>query len=104
MFNYDQLNNEGMSQQQTHDSADQQYDQYIDDTYNTDYVINGYEGGYIEGSFGSDPLIHSKSYQCPKFVNVHYVDSYIRQDGTVVNGHWRSNPDSVTWNNLNANK
>ncbi|MEH6949150.1 hypothetical protein V7068_19185 [Bacillus sp. JJ634] len=104
MFIYDQMNNEGMLQQPSHDSADQQFDQYVDHTYDANFVINGYEGGYSDGSFGNDPLIHSKSYQCPKFVNVHYVDSYMRQDGTVVNGHWRSNPDHATWNNLNANK
>lgn len=28
-----------------------------------------------------------------------WVDSYQRKDGTVVNGHWRSDPDGIKWNN-----
>lgn len=32
---------------------------------------------------------------------VHYVDSYTRSDGTSVEGHFRSNPDGITSNNLN---
>lgn len=57
------------------------------------------------------------------FVEPHYVDAYIRKDGTYVEGYWRdgdgdtsvdlqvdqgggyvrSNPDDSIWNNLNHN-
>ncbi|MBB6177317.1 hypothetical protein HNQ82_002150 [Anoxybacillus tengchongensis] len=57
------------------------------------------------------------------FVKPHYVDSYVRKDGTVVQGYWRdgdgdtsinrmteqgggylrSNPDHTTLNNLKSN-
>lgn len=93
-----------MTQQSAYDIVDQQFDQYVEGTYDTSFVMNGYNGGCSEGYFGQDPLSQSKAYQCPKFVNVQYVDSYVREDGTFVKGHWRSNPDSVTWNNLNVGK
>ena len=28
------------------------------------------------------------------------VEPYVRADGTVVDGHYRTVPDGVTWNNL----
>ena len=31
---------------------------------------------------------------------VHAVDPYVRADGTVVSGHFRTDPDGLRWNNL----
>lgn len=36
-----------------------------------------------------------------KNTGVHWVDGYTRADGTHVEGHFRSNPDGITSNNLN---
>ncbi len=32
----------------------------------------------------------------------HRVNPYLRNDGTFVSGHWRSNPDNFCWNNLSG--
>ena len=32
----------------------------------------------------------------------HWVNPYLRNDGTFVTGHWRSNPDGFCWNNLSG--
>ncbi|MGN7477462.1 hypothetical protein ACTHOQ_06375 [Solibacillus silvestris] len=62
-----------------------------------------------------DPLTQAQQYEMPKpklhFVQPHYVDSYIKQDGTFVEGYYRnggfedgsylrSNPDGIKANNL----
>ncbi|MGG2114149.1 hypothetical protein OCI51_25895 (plasmid) [Lysinibacillus capsici] len=57
---------------------------------------------YVEDYMNnSDPLGQAERYKCPQFSNVHWVDGYTRSDGTYVKGHWRSNPDGITSNNLN---
>ncbi len=72
----------------------------MDFNYSTHNQFSGYQDGY----FGNDPLSQSKHYQCPEFPGVTLVDSYVRADGTVVDAHWRTNPDGIISNNLNANK
>lgn len=61
-----------------------------------------------------DPLLYADKYEMPKCnlhtVKPHYVNGYVRADGTVVSGYWRdgetgtgylrSNPDDTTANNL----
>lgn len=32
----------------------------------------------------------------------HYVNPYMRSNGTTVEGHWRTNPDGTTLNNYNG--
>ncbi len=32
---------------------------------------------------------------------IKYINGYQRKDGTYVGGHFRSDPDGYTWNNLN---
>lgn len=81
-------------------------DMYNQDHFDSDVMdfqnsMSGYTGGYQEGIFGKDPLLLSNKYQCPPFAGIHYVDSYVRADGTIVEGHWRSNPDGIKCNNLN---
>ncbi|PEO54352.1 hypothetical protein [Bacillus wiedmannii] len=71
----------------------------------------------------TDPLKHVNQFQMHPlhFVKPHYVDGYMRQDGTYVEGYWRdgdgnvqvdrtvemgggyarSNPDDIISNNLN---
>lgn len=62
----------------------------------------------------NDPLLHVNSLQMEPLqlhhVNPHYVEGYVRSDGTVVNGYFRdgdgdgylrSNPDGIKENNLN---
>lgn len=84
-----------------------QYDTINGDSYDvidTNYVSISNEVGYQDGWFGNDPLSQSRSYQCPQFPGLTYVDSYVRSDGTLVNAHWRTNPDGFVCNNLSANK
>jgi hypothetical protein len=33
---------------------------------------------------------------------VRWIDGYVRADGTPVEGHYRTAPDGVPWNNLDA--
>ncbi|RHW39925.1 hypothetical protein D1B33_03505 [Lysinibacillus yapensis] len=81
-------------------TSDSFYDDVVDFNYSTNNQFTGYQDGY----FGNDPLSQSKIYQCPKFPGVTLVDSYVRADGTVVNAHWRTNPDGIISNNFSANK
>ncbi|MCH7321484.1 hypothetical protein LZ480_06210 [Solibacillus sp. MA9] len=57
--------------------------------------------GYNELYFGNDPLSKAHQYQCPQFTKVTWIDPYIKSDGTLVDGHFRSMPDDTTLNNLN---
>lgn len=81
-------------------SNDNYYDEVVDMNYSSYNQFTGYQDGF----FGNDPLSQSKSYQCPKFPGVTHVDTYVREDGTVVNAHWRTNPDGIISNNFSANK
>jgi hypothetical protein len=61
-----------------------------------------------------DPLSQAVGYEMPKcnlhIVKPHYVEGYMKADGTIVGGYWRdgengtgymrSNPDNTTANNL----
>lgn len=56
---------------------------------------------YSSNAYGVDPLSNAQHYKCPPFTDVQWIDSYVRKDGTVVKGHWRSEADGITSNNLN---
>lgn len=87
--------------------SEQQYDTTSMDSYDVidvNYSTISNMVGYQDGYFGNDPLSQSKHYQCPDFPGMTYVDSYVRSDGTLVNGHWRTNPDGIISNNFSANK
>lgn len=58
--------------------------------------------GYDELFFGNDPLIKASSYECQKFQNLVWVEGYVKDDGTVVKGHYRTMPDGTTANNLSS--
>lgn len=60
-----------------------------------------YTTGYDANCFGNDPLKYASHYKSPTFTSVHWVDGYHREDGTYVKGHFRSDPDHTTANNLN---
>jgi len=79
---------------------DNLYDGVVDYNYSNNSQFIGYQDGY----FGNDPLSQSTHYQCPAFPGVTLVDSYVRADGTVVDAHWRTNPDGIVSNNFSANK
>ncbi|MEE1130641.1 MAG: hypothetical protein UHX00_03310 [Caryophanon sp.] len=64
-------------------------------------ISPSYTTGYDANCFGNDPLKHSHYYKPPTFTSVHWVDGYHREDGTYVKGHFRSDPDNTTANNLN---
>lgn len=72
-----------------------------------DYAFNN-EENLKESSFdimqSNDPLKQAHLFKCTPFPGTHWVDSYIRENGTYVTGHLKTNPDSVTWNNLNETK
>lgn len=93
----------------------------LDITESTDFTVPMLESN----NFGSnsavfqhpDPLSQAHNFEMPKanlhVVNPHFVDGYIRADGTVVEGYYRngglvdgsyyrSNPDDILENNLNT--
>lgn len=71
---------------------------FVDNTFSSSSI--GAEG-YNEAAFGNDPLINAHLYECPKFPNLIWIDSNVKDDGTVVDGHYRTSPDDTTLNNLN---
>lgn len=87
-------------------SIDQQDYSNIDttSTVGTNYLGMINVMGFNEGIFGLDPLSQSSHYQCPAFPGMTHVDSYFRSDGTLVNAHWRTNPDGILNNNFSFNK
>lgn len=73
--------------------------------YGSGFIDNSFQSnintfGYNEAAFGNDPLSKAHLYQCPKFTNLVWVDAYIKDDGTLVDGHFRTAPDDTTINNL----
>lgn len=57
----------------------------------------------IGGPDGSDDTdFYSSNSGTGNLPGYHYIDSYTRSDGTVVDGHMRSNPDGITSNNING--
>lgn len=60
--------------------------------------------GYQESYFGKDPLAQAKDYNCPVFKEMHKVDSYMRSDGTVVKGYWRSAPECTPFDDFQHNQ
>lgn len=88
-----------------YDYTQQQFEQqygsgFVDNTFSSAGFTGNYTEGYSESFFGNDPLSKAQHYQCPKFNQVIWVDAYIREDGTLVDGHLRTKPDDTTWNNL----
>lgn len=103
LFMYDVwngLNGGELNVDQHNEWTNEDYDDVMDINYSTSNPFAGYQ----DGCFGNDPLSQSKHYQCPKFPGVTLVDSYVRTDGTVVDAHWRTNPDGIISNNFSSNK
>ncbi|MDP2313980.1 MAG: hypothetical protein Q8P41_13820 [Pseudomonadota bacterium] len=86
----------------------------------------GAPDGLLERLGWHDPLAHLDTFRFPAFTLPHTtaglvdtdgdgipdmtpwgtrvlpVEPYVRGDGTVVEGHFRTVPDGVAWNNLNS--
>ena len=78
----------------------------FDAEYSNDFVDNTFQSntsftGYNEAYFGKDPLSQAHMYECPKFNKLIWIDAYVKGDGTLVDGHFRTTPDHTTLNNLN---
>ena len=72
-----------------------------------DYFHNKQEnlyGSAFDLMQSNDPLKQSHLFKCVPFPGTHWVDTYIRTDGTIVDGHLKTNPDEVTWNNFSEQK
>lgn len=81
-------------------------EQRFEAEYGSGFVDNSFPSapntfGYNEALFGNDPLSKAHMYECPKFTKLVWVDAYIKDDGTLVDGHFRTAPDHTTMNNLN---
>lgn len=50
--------------------------------------------------YSNDPLSQSAQYQCPPVPMIQFIEPYIREDGTLVKGHFRTEADGFTVNNL----